>query len=403
MQEPMAVPSPIVASHATRWPWLAWARRLGRHALGLALALLAAFAVYARFLRPVEAHSHVVASADVVATVFGRGVLESRREAQLGFDLPGRVQEVLVDEGDRVRTGQELARLDSEQYGADVRTAASGLDVARAALGRLAAEMRGAEEAFAFAEIDEARVRALVKAGAGPQSDEDSAIARTKIARADLDRSRAQQVEAARGIEVASRGVEHKRTALVRATLLAPFDGVITSRLREPGDTAVVGTTVLRIADPSDVFVRVWIDESTIGRVQEGQLARTRIAGGVERRGVVEQIGFEVDRQTHEVLVDIRLEAPLPRPLLGQRADVWIETERLTGTALPLAFVRHDERGEFAWIADGSRVRRRPITLGLAGADSFEVTAGLAEGDVALAPVEPGGDLPVGRFWTDAP
>lgn len=398
------LPNPIAASpRVARWPLLAWDRRLAQRAMGIALALLAASGAYARFLRPVPARTYVISRTDVVASVYGRGALESRREAEIGFDVPGRVQAMLVKEGDRVRSGQELARLDADQYGADVRAAASGLDAARAALGRLAAEERRARESLDFAGIDEARIRELVKAGAGPQADQDAAIARTKIARADLDRARAQQVEAARGIEVASRGVDQKRTALVRAMLLAPFDGVITARLREPGDTAVVGTTVLRMADPDDVYVRVWIDESAIGRVEAGQPAHVRRAGDEERDGVVERIGFEVDRQTHEVPVDVRLASPLSRPLLGQRADVRIETDRRTGPTIPLALVRRDGERVFTWVADGNRVRRRAIALGLAGADTHEVTEGLVEGDVVLGPVEPGGELPAGRRWAEAP
>ena len=75
------------------------------------------------------------------------------------------------------------------------------------------------------------------------------------MARAELDRVLAQRSEATRGIDVATGGAEQRRVAMVRATLLAPFDGLVTRRLREPGDTVTIGSTVLRIVDTNRVYV----------------------------------------------------------------------------------------------------------------------------------------------------
>ena len=109
----------------------------------LPLLLIAGAVGYLRLWSPVAVRTHQVARGDVPREVFGRGTVESRRETQLGFDLSGRISDVLVDEGDRVHLGQVLAHLAPEQYEAELRTASSGAQLARAALGRLEMSDRG--------------------------------------------------------------------------------------------------------------------------------------------------------------------------------------------------------------------------------------------------------------------
>src|SRR5579859_6000586 len=80
-----------------------WAIRLAK---ALAVFLLMALLIRQRFFVTVPARSYVVERGDVVREVFGRGTVESRREVELGFDLVGRISDLLVDEGDRVKLGQ---------------------------------------------------------------------------------------------------------------------------------------------------------------------------------------------------------------------------------------------------------------------------------------------------------
>jgi HlyD family secretion protein len=93
------------------------------------------------------------------------------------------------------------------------------------------------------------------------------------VARAELDRVLAQRSEATRGIDVAAGGAEQRRVAMVRATLLAPFDGLVTRRLREPGDTVTVGSTVLRVVDTHRVYVNAAVDETVLALLATDQPA----------------------------------------------------------------------------------------------------------------------------------
>ena len=329
-----------------------------------------------RFWAPVLVRVVSVERGTVVQEAFGRGTVESQREANVGFDLIGRLSDVLVDEGTRVTLGQELARLETDQAEADLRSAQTGVAAARAALKRLAAE--------------EARARAVLVAAD-----------RLRLARADLDRVLAQRGEATRGVDVAAGGAEQRRASVVRATLLAPFDGLVTRRLREPGDTVAIGSTVLRLADTSQVFVSAAIDETVLDQLAIDQRSSIWFPGADEPiPATVSRIAWEADRQNHELIVEVAPERLDRRVAIGQRADVRIEIARHEDVLrIPLAMVQRDEAGAFVYVDAEGRVALVRPRFGLTGESDVEVLEGLSAADVVLAGVGPGGSLELGRRW----
>ena len=370
----------------------------------IALVLTALGALgYARFLAPVAARPYRIVRGPVLSEVFGRGTVESQREADLGFDLVGRLSDVLVDEGDRISLGQELARLFPEQVQADLKAASTGVAAARTSLERIAADERHARAALEAAEREERRARSLGATGILPSRDVDAALDQVRMARADLDAVLAHRAEATRGIEVASGGVEQRRATALRATLLAPFDGLVTRRLREPGDTVTVGTTVLRIVDTQHAYVRTWVDETQVTRIHEGQIAQIVFPGDpAPIAATVTRVGWESDRQSHELLVDVTPLAIERRVSMGQRADVWITTSTSENALyVPTALVAHDAQGALTYVDRQGKVAVVRLELGVVGRDVIEVLSGLQEGDVVLGPAQPGSALPVGRRWRD--
>ena len=188
---------------------------------------------------------------------------------------------------------------------------------------------------------------------------------------------------------------------MLRATLLAPFDGLVTRRLREPGDTVSVGSTILRIVDTSQVYVRASVDETVLPLLAEDQRATIFFPGAsAPVTGKVTRISWEADRQTHELFVDVTPDRVDQRVAVGQRADARIELARRTDTLrAPLAMVQRDERGPYVYIDRNERITIGRPQLGLSGQGYVEVLGGLSEGDVLLGPVKPGGSLAAGRRW----
>ena len=374
---------------------------LRRSLWAIGLAAVALLVGWFRVWSPVSAAVVRVERGAIAQEAFGRGTIESQREAAVGFDLVGRLSEVLVDEGSRVTLGQELARLETDQAQADLRSAQTGIGVARASLRRLAAEEARARALLVTAGREATRTQTLVDAGAATGQQSDEASDRLRLARAELDRVLAQRSEATRGIDVAKGGAEQRRVAMVRATLLAPFDGLVTRRLREPGDTVAIGSTVLRIVDTSQVHVKAAVDETMLPKLALDQPAAIFFPGtDTPVAGSVTSIPWEADRQTHELLVEVTPKRLERRVAIGQRADVRIEVARHEqALQVPIRVVYHDSTGAFVYVDRGGRVALVRPKFGLTGREQVEILEGLAEGDRVLVAPGPTATLPVGRRW----
>ncbi|MSR06476.1 MAG: HlyD family efflux transporter periplasmic adaptor subunit [Gemmatimonadetes bacterium] len=218
-------------------------------------------------------------------------------EAALGFQVPGRIETVIAREGDRVKTGDSLAWLDRSELSARRAWAAAQLDAANALLSELehgarseelvqAREgFRAADERFTDASRDVERVTRLVAGGALSQEALDKAKLAFQVAQSQRQQAeqqlklvetgpRRERIGAQRAmVAQAQAGLDQTNAALANAVIRAPFDGVVTVRDREPGETVGAGAPVLTIMNLRDRWVRIYIREDRIGAVHLGQPA----------------------------------------------------------------------------------------------------------------------------------
>ena len=219
-------------------------------------------------------------------------------EADLGFNLPGRIAEVAVREGERVGSGQVLARLDAAEVEARIEQAKAAADAARAVLAELEAgarsedlsqarsAVRSAEQRAEDAARDLARARRLFEGGAISREALDKAETAATVAEAAADQAR-QQLSAVRtgprperiaaqraAVAQAEAAVKAVEVQADNAVIRAPFAGRVTIRHREPGEAVQPGQPVVTIMDPDDRWVRIYIPEDRIGAVNVGQPAR---------------------------------------------------------------------------------------------------------------------------------
>lgn len=349
--------------------------------------------------RPVEARGQRVEPGNVVDEVLGVGVLESETEVMVSFEAAGRVTGLFVDEGASVALGDALGTVDASDAARELGVAVSARAAADAAVQRAQAELDRARSASAQAASDRARADTLAAAGAMHASDHDAAVERDESARATVKATESALREAEHSREVAGRTRGIREAQVADGRLYSPLSGLVVRRHVEEGQLVTPSAPAFTIVGTDAMRVRAWVDETALGRLRIGQPARLVFRSDAERSfpGVVERIGREVDRQTHELLVDIAITELPTNFAIGQRADAWIELGRREAVLqVPRGWCTTEPSNELGGpstcaVAVDGRAVPRSVALGLVGRDAVEVVSGLAPGDLVLAPGTPAG------------
>lgn len=296
----------------------------------LIIVALAAFAVYKLKFAPQEVIQHPVTKGEVIAESMGTGTLEARVKSTVSARIQERLMEVLVDQGDTVKAGQLLAKLDDAESKQQVAIAEATLAAARQTAERVKADLARSEAVLAQAQVDAKRLKGLVASQAVSQSDADKAGEGLRVAEADLKRSHAAIAEAEGQIVVAEKSLLYRKEQMAFTEIHAPYDGLIIRRDRDPGDMLVPGGALMQIISLNELWVSAWVDETAISKVAEGQMARVVFRSESDKNylGIVSRIGRETDRETREFLVDVRVNKLPKNWTIGQRAEVYIQTEQ---------------------------------------------------------------------------
>ena len=329
----------------------------------------------------------------------GTGTLEARVQTVVSTKIPGRIAGMLVDQGDPVKAGQLLLRLDDSEFRQQVEIARSALEAAKATVERTQADARRTEAILIQARLEYQRRESLFASKSISANEIDKRKETQRVAEADVDKARAAIAEARKNQVVAQSTIDYHLARLDDTRILAPFDGLIIRRDRDPGDVVVPGTSIFLLISTRSLWVRAWIDETEMQKISEGQKARVvfRAEPDTGYRGRVVRLGRETDRETREFLVDVAVE-DLPRNWsVGQRADVLIETAHRDGVVVVPAHLIVRHRGETGVMVDrNGRAAFQPVQVGLRGQTRVEIAAGLAAGEMVVS--APGaGPVPEGR------
>ena len=203
----------------------------------------------------------------------GNGRLEVQ-EIDVATKFPGRIAEVLVDEGDSVQVGQVVARMDTSSLSAQVREAEA--QVQRARQGQVTAKALIAQrrsEAL-LAERDLERARALYVNANMSAKDYDRARSTMDTAKASTTQAEAQLAEADAAIAASLAQKERIQVDLKDSVLTAPRSGRVQFRLAEPGEVLAAGGKVLTLIDPTDVYMTVFLPAAEAGKIALGAQAR---------------------------------------------------------------------------------------------------------------------------------
>jgi membrane fusion protein YbhG len=240
-------------------------------------------------------------------------------EVRVATKIGGTLRQLLVDEGDRVHSGQTLGRIDTVDLDLALKTAQADRDQAEADLRLMQSGYRSediaeaeARVAAAAAVLDQAekqlkRMQGLLDAGSGTAKARDDALGRRDAAAAGLDGAREglrklragyrkEEIAAARArAAAASARIAQLQQQISDATIASPTTGIVTEKVAEQGELLPAGALILVITDLDGAWLNVYIPEPDLGRVRLGQPAQVLTDGGERRRGRVTFIASQAE------------------------------------------------------------------------------------------------------------
>ncbi len=321
------------------------------------------------------------------ASLFGIGVVESRRSILIGPTGAGRVTRVLVEQGEQVKAGQLLAEMDPIDLQERLAASRHALARSRAAVSAAQAQALEAESRFATADASARRFASLKEQG--------FVSAEAERAKGHESRAADAAVQASRANIDSARADGERLTAEVRALeeqlnnmrLVAPVAGLIVTRELEPGSTAVAGQAVLRMVEADSFWLRVRVDQGRSAGLAVGLPARIvlRSRPGETFPGKVARIEQLSDAVTEERIAMVAFDN-LPDGLtLNEMAEVTVQLQARPNVlnVPPAALVRQDGKTGVFVIADG-RAQFRPIRAGVRAETGIEVLDGLNGGEAVI-------------------
>ena len=384
------------------------------------------FSVSRENRKKVTVQTGKVEKKSLTQVVTASGEVRPRRYVNVGANVSGRLIDITVIEGQRVKKGQMLARVEAERYEAGARQGEAGVAAARAELTRAEADLAGAKLTY----------------------DRNKRMREEKlVAESAYDQAEAEYKMKAAGVEAAKRRVaqlqaqlDSTKDELYKTTVYSPMDGVVTNLPKEQGEMVIGAqsfspTVIMTVADLSVMECEVMVDETDFRNLKLGQEAKVKVEAleGLELKGEVTEIGAsalvrgsgsQATQQTQasantgnqpkdfKVTITIK-DPPLNlRPGLNATADITTATRKdvlavpvqavvvrevnkegkvvdpdaMAGgsaregdTVVQMAREKGEEK-DCVFVVEGEKALFKPVKTGIMGDTDIEITEGIAEG-----------------------
>jgi RND family efflux transporter MFP subunit len=298
--------------------------------------------------------SNALASGPVIT-----GSIQPERKADLRAEVSAVVLQVLKENGEPVKRGDVLVKLDETSIRDSLMSAEEAL---RASTQALEQSQRALE-----------RLKTLRASGMTSAQALDDAEVRRNSAQSEVSAARARLVAA--------------RQQVGRTVVRAPFDGIVSERKVSAGDTAAIGKELLKVIDPTSMRYEGRVSADKISTVRVGQQVAFHINGYGERQftGVVKRIDPAANEVTRQVEVLVGLTGEQPR-VAGLYAEGRVDAESTAALMVPESALVKSGDKTYAWKVNGKALAKADVTIG--GRDqrtgNYEVKSGLAVGDLVL-------------------
>jgi membrane fusion protein, multidrug efflux system len=289
------------------------------------------------------------------------GSVQPERRADLRAEVSAVVLAVLKENGDPVKRGDLLVRLDDTAI--------------RDSLIAAEASSNAAVQAYDQAERQLQRMATLRQTGV---------VSASQVEDVEIRRNTAQSDRAAARTRVVS-----ARQQLAHTEVRAPFDGIISDRKVSAGDTAQIGKELVKVIDPGSLRFEGLVSTDSIGEVSPGQRVSFRVHGFAERefQGTIARVNPAANATTRQVEVLVNFDDAKQQPnVAGLYAEGRVETRHATALTIPASALVREGDSAFAWRVGGKALQKVSLGIGERDARSgeFVVKSGLAVGDTLL-------------------
>jgi len=288
------------------------------------------------------------------------GSIQPERRADLRAEIQAVVLQVLKENGDAVKRGELLLRLDDTAI--------------RDALASAQASERSAQQALDQAQRQLERMKTLRASGMASAQALDDAEGRRNSAQSDVEAAKARLVLA--------------RQQLQRTEVRAPFDGIVSDRKASAGDSAQVGKELLKVIDPASMRFEGLVSSDQVGSVKAGQSVTFRVNGYGDEdfAGRVRRVNPAANTTTRQVEVLVDFAGKQQPRLAGLYAEGRVEIASAESLTLPTSAIVRDGDQASAWRVAGNKLQKVPVVVGERDArhGNIVVKSGLAEGDQVI-------------------
>src|SRR6266481_3974089 len=338
----------------------------------------ASYVIYAKTIgrSPTVQTMMVVARTDRQSSVLltGSGYIVTRHKyIIIGTKVLGQIVAEPIEEGQHIKAGDVLARIDDRDYQAQLRQAIASQDVAKAKL-HLLQDKAG-------------RAHYLIKTGAISKDDFETAITAAGVGQAQLERDEA--------------AVDYAKFNVNQCVISSPINGIVLKKYRELGDTINFGgqieagggsTDIAQLADTGDMRAEVDINEADIAKVGIGSPATVALDSYPDKQfdAAVVKVYPEADRQKGTIKVEVQITRPdlqIIKPEMGvkvrflENQPAATQQPRIT---VPKGAVRNEEGETYVWTVREGIVQRVSIVRGQETETRIEIKQGLNDGDVVI-------------------
>jgi len=297
-----------------------------------------------------------VVRTDIKSTIHAVGAVAAVNQAKISAKIPGKVEEILAQEGDHVKAGQTLVRIEATDLRLTVRQAQAAVSVA--------------EATYSKAETEWLRSQELMQTGITSQQQFDLMKSSFDIAAASI-----KQAEADLGLA---------QSQLESADVTTLFGGTVTHRYVDLGERVSPGQPLFEVAEIDSVEIDIGVSDRRFSELKLGQPVRITVDGYPDRefQGTVKKIQPAIDPMTRTFKVTVGVANPdeLLKPGMFARAEIQIGYHENT-LVMPRAALLEEEGKYYAVAVRNGRTHRAEISLGYRDGDMIEVLSGLVEGD----------------------